>query len=248
MLSLSVSSIILFLMLNTTPETIAVTPPDLKWDDIDTVFLDMDGTLLDLNYDNTVWNKRVPQAYAMQRSISKDEAQKHLLDHMRQIRGSIEFYSFDYWEDYTGLDLVALHRSESHLVCYRPGALQFLRWLKSCGKLAVIATNAHTDSVRVKDERIAISNEVAGIVSSQQFQVPKEETAYWEDMQSIYPFDPTRSLFIDDNEPVLDSAARYRISHLLTIITPDSQRSGRTNLRYAGFDDFSDIYPGQTVD
>lgn len=37
------------------------------WDEIESVLLDMDGTLLDLNYDNRVWNELVPAAFAQQR-------------------------------------------------------------------------------------------------------------------------------------------------------------------------------------
>lgn len=36
----------------------------LNWNKINTVLLDMDGTLLDLNFDNHFWLEFVPQRYA----------------------------------------------------------------------------------------------------------------------------------------------------------------------------------------
>jgi putative hydrolase of the HAD superfamily len=36
----------------------------VPWQNIDTVLLDMDGTLLDLNYDNQIFGHLLPAAYA----------------------------------------------------------------------------------------------------------------------------------------------------------------------------------------
>jgi putative hydrolase of the HAD superfamily len=36
----------------------------LPWHAIDTVLLDMDGTLLDLHFDNHFWLEHLPQRYA----------------------------------------------------------------------------------------------------------------------------------------------------------------------------------------
>jgi 5'-nucleotidase len=44
-------------------------PLDLDWNNIDTVLLDMDGTLLDLAFDSQFWLQDVPQALSLQRAI-----------------------------------------------------------------------------------------------------------------------------------------------------------------------------------
>ena len=220
-------------------------PLQLDWANIDTVLLDMDGTLLDLNYDNHVWNEILPKTLAAARNLPLDRAELMLAEHMREIRGSIEFYSFEYWSAYTGLDLIDLHRTMAHLVAYRPGALEFLRWLKSQDKLVVIATNAHPHSLLVKEEMLPISLEVDAIVSSADLHAPKEDQTYWQKLRELHPFDPDRALFVDDNEPVLDAAACFGIAHLLCIFTPDSERPARIDLTYPAFDHFADLYaPG----
>ena len=224
----------------------AATP--LDWNEIDCVLLDMDGTLLDLKYDNRVWNELVPQAYADKAGISFAQAQQTLLERMGEIRGTIEFYSFDYWRSFTGIDLVAVHQQATDLVAYRPGALAFLRWLKTKGCTSIIATNAHPDSVGVKNSNINICGEVDAVVSSHDYAAPKEADDFWLALQDAHSHDFARCLFIDDNELVLDAAFRCGIGHLLTIDTPDSKRPARTQLRYPSFDDFAEICPEIATD
>ena len=215
----------------------------VNWHEIDCVFLDMDGTLLDLNYDNHVWNDLVPQAYALKTGLTNAAAKEKLLAHMSKIRGSIEFYSFEYWVNYTGIDLIAAHQQATELVAYRPGALAFLRWLRGTSRHTVIATNAHPDSINVKDAHADICSEVDAVVSSHHYSAPKESKAFWQALLQEHPFEPRRCLFIDDNEPVLDAAAKYGIGHLLVVSRPDSARPTRSQLRYPSFDDFAEICP-----
>ncbi len=213
----------------------------LSWDDIDWVLLDMDGTVLDLNYDNQVWNELVPLAYAEVRNISRHAATAELLAHMREIHGTIEFYSFDYWSEYTGVDLVAVHRRATTLIDFRPGAKDFLSWLRNTDRRVILATNAHRDSVAVKDEFTNICNAVDAVASSHDYGAPKESAAYWRSLRAEFGYDPSRSLFVDDNEPVLDAAHASGIRHNFCVHTPDSSKPPRTELRYPSFDHFAEI-------
>jgi len=217
------------------------------WDNIDCVFLDMDGTLLDLKYDNRVWNELVPQAFARHSGIPLAAAKADLLAHMREIHGTIEYYSFEYWSTFTGVDLIAEHHQAVDLLAYRPGALDFLRWLKTSHCQSVIATNAHRSSIAVKDQKIQISIEVDAVVSSQDYHAPKESDAFWQAMLADYPFDPSRCVFVDDNVPVLNAAARNKIGRVYAIATPDSMQPSRSELGFPAFDHFADICPSLNV-
>ena len=50
----------------------------IDWQQIDTVFLDMDGTLLDLNFDNHFWLKHVPLRYSERYQLPLAEAQAEI--------------------------------------------------------------------------------------------------------------------------------------------------------------------------
>ena len=216
--------------------------PNLDWTEIDTVLLDMDGTLLDLNFDNHVWNNLFPAAYAQRIGETFAKAQQRLLQHMGEIRGTIQFYNFDYWTQFSGVDLVELHQRATDLIAWRPGALDFLEWLQSSGRTSVIATNAHRSSVDLKEEVADISSTVDAVVSCHDYGYPKEHPLFWQNLNDNHPFDPARTLFIDDNEPVLDAAKQAKIEHLLCVSEPDSNRPVRSDLSYPSFNDFNDLY------
>ncbi len=229
---------------NATPlNNIRSAEPMLDWTAIDTVLLDMDGTLIDLNYDNHVWNDLVPAAFASAADIQVTEAKQQLQHHMREIHGTIRFYSFDYWSSYCGIDMTGVHNLVPHMIDYRCGARAFLNWLRDSRRPAIIATNAHRDSVDIKHRHTGICNEVDAVVSSHDYGYPKEDPEFWRQLQRHHPYDPARTLFVDDNEPVLDAAARAGIRHLLCVSLPDSDRPERHDLSYPSFNCFTDIYP-----
>src|SRR5262249_13943662 len=144
----------------------------------------------------------------------------------------LEFYCLDYWARYTQLDIVALHDELAHLIRYRPHAESFLAALARNGKRLVLVTNAHPLSLDIKDKMTGIVARLHRAVSSHRFAVPKERSEFWSRLADLEPFDPARTLLIDDNGDVLDSAAAHGIAHLRTIVQPDSARPPRTTLRH----------------
>jgi putative hydrolase of the HAD superfamily len=213
------------------------------WTTIDTVLLDMDGTLLDLRYDNCLWNDLLPDRWAAVRGIDPQEARRRLLEQMRAIRSTIEFYSVDYWSTFTGLDLRALHEEPAALLGWRPGASAFLDRLGERGLRRVLVTNAHRTSLEVKDAHTGIAARLDAVVSSHDYGAPKEDAGFWRRLGQCEPFDPRRTLLIDDNAEVLAAAARHGIAHLLTVEQPDSGRNRREQLAWPAFNDFAEIMP-----
>jgi putative hydrolase of the HAD superfamily len=213
----------------------------ISWQSIDTVLLDMDGTLLDLNYDNTLWNSVLPQRYSETHQISLEAAREHLFAHMASRRGELEFYCLDYWAEFTGLDVVALHHELVELIAYRPHAEAFLAHVEIIERRALLVTNAHRDSLAVKDRHSGLASRLHGVVSCHDYGAPKESRKFWEALMAEHPFDPKRTLLIDDNAAVLESAANFGIAHVLTIDQPDSRRDPREDLDYPAVRDFRDL-------
>lgn len=230
--------------------TTSALAPEVDWHRIDTVLLDMDGTLLDLNYDNLIWNQVVPLRVA-QRAFDTssptqeqiESAARPLIDQMLEHRGRLEFYDLHYWGERAELDMVALHHEFAEHIDYRPGAKSFLEALAGSEKQVVLATNAHRDCLGVKHRHAGLLDYFDAVISSHDYGAPKEEQQFWQALQRTHPFDPARTLFIDDNQQVLAAARKFGIGLLLCVVQPDLHRPPQAIHDYAAVDDLSTLLP-----
>ncbi|MFT6288831.1 MAG: HAD superfamily hydrolase (TIGR01509 family) [Halieaceae bacterium] len=219
----------------------------LLWKDIDTVLLDMDGTLLDLHFDNYFWLEHLPKVYAEDRNIAKQEAIDILHTRFGGSQGTLDWYSLDYWSAQLQLDIPALKRELSHMIKLRPFAIEFLKQLHASHHEVLLVTNAHRKTLDIKMDQIDITGWFDRLVVSHDLDAPKEEQHFWHQLQLLHPFNPARTLLIDDNERVLDSASEYGIAHLLTLLQPDSSLQKRLDTRFPGIHHFDEIMPGLAV-
>ena len=215
------------------------------WPDIDTVLLDMDGTLIDLHFDNHLWNVVVPQRYAERVGVDRPRAVELLYRDMLASKATLDFYDLDYWTRATGLDIDAIHAELKARIRYRPGASAFAAAARAAGKHTVLATNAHPRSVAVKHEATGLLHHLDGCYSSHELGAPKEDAGYWQSLGQRLPghYQPARTLLIDDNDVVLAAAQRAGIGHLLCVAQPDSTGAPRRDLPFDAVYDFAEIMP-----
>lgn len=218
----------------------------LKWDQIDTVLLDMDGTLLDLHFDSYFWLQHLPQRYAQIHNTDAEQARIELVDRITKERGSLQWYCTDYWSEQLKVDIVALKKEIDHKVAIRPFVLDFLEELKNSHRLSLLVTNASRDSVDIKMNKINLLHLFDEVISSHDYGHAKEQQNFWHQLHTNHPFDPSRTLLIDDTETVLRSAADFGIKHLVTLTQPDSQAALRENLLYPSITHFDEIMPSNT--
>ncbi len=216
----------------------------IDWDAIDTVLLDMDGTLLDLHFDNYFWTKHIPRVYADRHQISEADSTEQLNLKFGDNQGTLAWYSLDHWSEQLNLDIPALKRELQHMVSLRPYAIEFLQQLHNSDRDVVLVTNAHRKTLEIKMDHVDITGWFDRVVVSHDLEAAKEEQAFWHRLQELHPFDPTRTLLIDDTESVLHSAQRYGVAHLLTLLQPDSQRQKRIDTDFPGIHHFDEIMPG----
>ncbi|MEO0997182.1 MAG: hypothetical protein AAFX58_06660, partial [Pseudomonadota bacterium] len=88
----------------------------LVLDDKRNLFLDMDGTLLDLAFDNAFWMQHLPAAYGRRERLTPAAARAVLDGHYRAHAGTLNWYCLDFWSDLLGFDVLALKRTVSHEV------------------------------------------------------------------------------------------------------------------------------------
>ena len=213
----------------------------INWNNIDTVLLDMDGTLLDLHFDNYFFQEYVPQRYAEKHSITREQAKAELEPRFAQVTGKIEWYCLDHWTRELDLDIVAMKREITHLIGFRPYAQEFLQKLRDMGKEVIMITNAHRDSLSLKLEYLPMAQYFDKLISSHDYGYPKESQIFWQALEAAINLDKSRALFIDDSIRVLDSAKDYGIANLLAISYPDSKLGAWDTGDYDAVNDFREL-------
>jgi putative hydrolase of the HAD superfamily len=197
--------------------------------DCDTLMLDMDGTLLDLAYDNYMWLEHIPAEYARQNSINEADARELLAAKFRSEEGKLQWYCLDHWSEVLDLDVKELHRRENERIGYLPGAKDFLESVLQHEVRLLLVTNSHLDTLAIKTEVTGITDFFDAIYTSHELGHAKEDQPFWHALHEAEGFDRETTLFIDDNPLVLESARTFGISMLLNITRPDTQRSPREN-------------------
>ena len=215
----------------------------INWQQIHTVLLDMDGTLLDLHFDNYFWLHHLPQRYADIHQKDEANSRQQLAAQIEQARGTLNWYCLDYWSEQLQLDIPALKHEIQHLIAIRPHVEEFLQQLQRSDKQVILVTNAHRHSLDLKMKQTGLSSLFDEIVVSHDFRAPKEDRNFWKYMRSSHPFDPATTLLIDDTASVLESAQQYGIKHLLTLLQPDSKQAKRQDTLFPGIHHFDEIMP-----
>ena len=210
----------------------------LAWNEIDTVLLDMDGTLLDLHFDNHFWLEHVPKKLAEMQNIDIEAAKLQMHLAYEKVAGTLEWYCLDYWSRQLKLDIVEAKREIQHLIRLRDDTLPFLDALHESGRNVVLVTNAHPDSLSLKVERTQLDQHIDTLISTHEFGVSKESQSLWQQLQQRLQFNPQRTLFVDDSVSILQAAADFGIGHLLAVNNPDSQMPIRDIRDFAATTDF----------
>lgn len=148
--------------------------PVLPWSAIDTVLLDMDGTLLDLHYDNQFWLEHLPQRYAELHGVSRAMAELELQPLFERNAGTLNWYCLDFWSRELNLPIRELKQEIADLIALRPDADTFLAAIRQAGKRVVLITNAHRDSLSLKLERVELAPYFERLISSTTTDFPRK--------------------------------------------------------------------------
>ena len=215
----------------------------LDWPTIRTVFLDMDGTLLDLHFDNYFWREHVPLRYAQMHGLDLMQAKEDLFPRFQKAEGTMEWYCVDYWSNELGLDIAMLKEEVDHLIAVFPHVTDFLDAVRKNGLRVVLVTNAHGKSLALKMDRTRLGGHFDALICSHDFGIPKENPEFWIRLQDRESFDRQSTLLVDDSLSVLRSAEQYGIRHLLAVLQPDTRGPVRDIVEYPAIHSFLEIMP-----
>ena len=215
--------------------------PDFSWSEVETIFLDMDGTLLDKYYDDYFWEHYVPENYARKNNLNHAEARQKLLGTYQRVENTLQWTDLDYWSERLGLDIAHLKKEVSHLVNIHPHVIDFLAYMDELGKKVYLVTNAHPKALQVKMDKVKLEKWFQRLICSQEVGAAKEQPPFWHKLQEILPYAKETTLFADDTEKVLHSAAGYGIQHLIHIAKPSSRLEARHSLHYPSILSFREL-------
>ncbi len=221
--------------------------PSFSWTDIDTVLLDMDGTLLDKHFDDYFWEQYVPEHYSLQHDISIEQAGRELLQQYRSVENTLMWTDLDYWSKRLGLDIPELKIRIDHLIKVHPYVTVFLEFCRKKSKQVHLVTNAHSTTLSIKLGKTGIAGFFDRIICSQEVGLAKEEEAFWTRLQRMIGYDPERTMLADDTEKVLDAARRTGPRHLIHVARPSSRQPPRRSRRYPSILYFSELIPAKEL-
>jgi HAD superfamily hydrolase (TIGR01509 family) len=204
----------------------------LEWPRIDTILLDMDGTLLDLNFDNHFWQEFVPQRFASLHGLTLQAAKQELQPRFKAMEGRL------------ALDIAGLKQEVAGLIAVHPHVTEFLEAVRNSGRRLLLVTNAHRDSLDLKMEKTCLQAFFDAIISSHDFGLAKEQPGFWQALQDRHVFEKTRCVLVDDSLAVLRSARDFGIAHLVSISQPDSRAPKREITEFPAIEDFRALMPG----
>lgn len=213
----------------------------IDWTQFDAILLDMDGTVLDLAFDDHFWRELVPRCLAVRRGESLERTRSELFASYERKQGQLDWYCLDYWSGELDLDLRNLKSMSSHRIRYLPGARDFLTAARRSGKHLVLVTNAHADTLSVKRAVAGLDLFFDHFVSSHQLGFAKEQPEFWSELQECLEFDLSTTLFVDDSLAALDAAADFGILVTVAITQPDTRKSAQSAGRHRGVNGLMDL-------
>lgn len=198
--------------------------PCVDWNVIETVLLDMDGTLLDKYFDDYFWEHYVPEVYAEQNSMTLMDAGKVLLEKYNSKLGTLEWTDLDYWSEKLGLDIPELKMKVNHLIDVHPFAVDFLKFCRKREKRIYMVTNAHSKTLEIKLKKTAIGPFFDKIICSAEIGTAKEDPEFWPILEKRMGYNPERTMLADDTEAVLVAAREYgEFGALIFVARPSSR-------------------------
>jgi putative hydrolase of the HAD superfamily len=217
--------------------------PDFPWDAIDTVMLDMDGTLLDKHFDDYFWEVYVPEHYSLLHDISVEEAREQLITRYQAVENTLDWTDLEYWSHELGLDIPELKMRVNHLIGVHPYVVEFLEFCLAVGKKLYLITNAHSRTLSIKLEKTSIGPWFDRVICAQEVGLAKEDPEFWRRLEGILGYDPKRTLLADDTEKVLSSADEYGLGYLIYVARSSSRQPVRYSDKYPSIDYFKELIP-----
>lgn len=213
----------------------------IVFDKIETILLDMDGTILDKYYDDYFWEIYVPEKFSLKYGVSFQEAQKILFSMYKAEEGTLNWTDIDFWSKKTGLDIFSLKKEVEELINPHPDSEEFLKKIHSNGKKIYLVTNAHNKVMELKLHKTGFYKYFNSCITSFDLGVPKENIKFWGKLKYTYKINLDSTLFIDDTEEVLYAAWLSGIKYPILRAISSSKAKPKKSKKFLTIKSFLEI-------
>ena len=193
------------------------------------ISFDMDGTLTEMSFVNSLWLRGVPELYAQKNKIPFEEAQKRVKHEYDKVgRDKLEWYDLSYWLKEFEIDAAPEQILESFANKIRvfEEVPKLLAKLKNKGYRLIIVTNARREFVNLEMEQTGIQSYFENIFSSpSDFKLTKNGTTIYEKVCTTCQVSPTNMIHVGD-DPDFDFEVPKRIGIRAFLLDRDKKKTG----------------------
>ena len=168
------------------------------------ISFDMDGTLTDLSFVDSVWLQGIPNLFAKENQISLEEAQKRVKSEYDRVGNEkLEWYDLNYWLDKFSIDASPQHVLSSFREKIRvfeevPAVLENF---KNRGYRLIVITNARREFVDIEMQQAGIQGFFERIFSSpSDFHLIKNATRVYEEVCIACEISPSEMIHVGDDQ------------------------------------------------
>jgi len=187
------------------------------------ILSDLDGVILDLNYDMKFWQSWLPEHVANQTNQSIEETQAEIQAEINKQRGTLNFYNLNYWDDFLNVDCMQIIKEKEEKCSYLEGSHEALQRLSALKNPKHILTNGDPRVQEYKAQSQDFWEFFDSIFYSMRAGYPKEQKEFWALARHNLNLYFEDAMFIDDGYNVVTAAVKAGLKKVIWI-TPGKNR------------------------
>lgn len=168
-----------------------------------TLSFDMDGTITDLSFAESVWLEGIPRLFALKKGLTFKEARKQVkIEYDKVGREQLEWYDLTYWCEKFGLEFSPkeLLSSFENRIKVFPEVKDVLEEYKNQGYRLIIVSNARREFVNLQLERTEIEHYFERVFSStSDFNLTKKTVKVYQQVSKVINVSPSEMIHVGDD-------------------------------------------------
>ena len=104
------------------------------------ILSDLDGVILDLNYDMRFWKDWLPDTLALETGKSSAEVKGDIKSMMGEQEASLNWYDLNYWDELLGIDSLEIIKNQEERCSFLKGSEEALKKIGRYAGMTALGT------------------------------------------------------------------------------------------------------------